>query len=104
MTIEVTCQPPELVAMTREQVEAGLADGTLERGVTKRWGKGRGDVPVPGQLQLPGQVDSVTPRVIGREVVGWIVLDDTITRALVAEVRWGAWVVAVGPRANRRPA
>jgi hypothetical protein len=84
--------------MTREEVEAGLLAGTLERGVTRRWAKGRGDPPTQGQLLLPDQVDSVTPPVRGREVVGWLVLDDTVTRAIVAQVRWGAWVVAVGRR------
>jgi hypothetical protein len=31
--------------MTREGIEAGLDDGTLERGVTRRYARGVGDVP-----------------------------------------------------------
>jgi hypothetical protein len=87
--------------MTREQIEAGLADGTLERGVTRRWAKGRGEPPSPGQMLLPEQVDRVHPAVRGRDVVAWIALEGEVTQSIAGEVRWGARVVAVGRRVPR---
>jgi hypothetical protein len=47
--------------MAAEELEAGLDDGTLERGVTRRYAKGTGDVSAQGQLLMPDQVDSVIP-------------------------------------------
>ena len=42
--------------MTQDQVEAGLTDGTLERGVTRRYGKGTGTPPAQGALLMPFEV------------------------------------------------
>lgn len=98
MPSDVSLALPDTAQMTREQVEAGLADGSLERGVTRRWARGRGSVPVPGRLLMPFEVDSVHPSVRGREVVAWLVLDEEVTRSIAAEIRWGARVVAIGRR------
>jgi hypothetical protein len=43
-------------------------------------------------------VDQVHPAVRGRDVVAWIVLEGEVTQSIAGEVRWGAWVVAVGRR------
>jgi hypothetical protein len=87
----------ETPGMTREEIERGLADSTLERGVTVRYAKGAGDPPTQGSLLLPSQVDSVNPPVHGREVVGWLVVGE-VTFATVAQLRWMAPVVGMGRR------
>jgi hypothetical protein len=78
--------------MTREEIEAGLHDGTLERGVTRRYARGIGDVPEQGELLMPERVQSITPPVRDREVTAWLVVGEA-TRAIVPEIRWGAPVV-----------
>jgi hypothetical protein len=83
--------------MTREEIEQGLDDGTLERGVTRRIARGTGHVPVQGQLLLPEQVKSIHPPVPDREVVAWLPVDEPKV-AIVAEVRWSVRVVGVARR------
>lgn len=94
---ELTQPVGDTPPMTREQIEAGLADGTLERGITRRHARGVGEVPAQGALLLPWEVRDVLPAVMGREVVGWI----TVGEARVTtgrEIRWFVEVVAVGRR------
>jgi hypothetical protein len=62
--------------MTRQEVEAGLTDGSLVRGVTRRYAHGTGEPPTQGALLLPDQADRVAPPVRGREVLGWLVVGE----------------------------
>ena len=45
--------------MTRDEVERGLTDGTLERGVTSRYAKGTRTLPAQGALLMPFEVNDV---------------------------------------------
>jgi hypothetical protein len=83
--------------MTREEIEAELADGTLVRGATQRWAHGTGEVPAQGALLLPEQVERVAPPVRGREVLGWLVVGEE-SHSIAAQIHWSAPVVGVARR------
>src|SRR4051794_27092966 len=87
--------PSAAMTMTREQVEHGLGDGTLVRGVTERKAEGTRGAPSQGQLLLPEDVDKVWPAVTKREVVGYLVVGK-VDAWSAAVTRWRAPVVAVG--------
>ncbi len=71
--------------------------GTLERGVTRRHARGVGIAPTQGALLMPWEIRGVVPPVRGREVVGWIAVDEAhVTTG--REMRWFVDVVAVGRR------
>jgi hypothetical protein len=83
--------------MTRQEIEVGLDDGTLERGVTRRYARGVGDVPEQGEFLMPERVESVHPRDTGREAIAWLVVGE-VTFSTATQIRWKAPVVGVARR------
>ncbi len=56
-------------------IRAGLANGSMVRGLTEREARGGGHPPRWGDILLPGDVDAVTPPLgRGQDAVAWEVI------------------------------
>jgi len=62
--------------MTSDEIKAGIASGTLQRGTVEREAQGLGQMPVVGAFLDPDKVQRISPplppevRIVALEVVG----------------------------------
>ncbi len=77
------------------EIRAGLANGSMVRGETRRMARGHGMVPIQGDILVPARVSSVRPPLGRRQIaLAW----EVIAAPVVDDAGWQAVVVGIRRR------